>query len=80
MFKIAAAQFAPVYLNKEATVEKACSIIADAGKLDIDLLVFPEAFLPGYPAWVWHMPAGKTKDLRPPIRPAPCQFSDRTWP
>ncbi|MBT6424503.1 MAG: carbon-nitrogen hydrolase family protein [Bacteroidetes Order II. Incertae sedis bacterium] len=67
MFKIAAAQFAPVYLNKEATVKKACSIIADAGKLDIDLLVFPEAFLPGYPAWVWHMPAGKTKDLRPPF-------------
>ena len=66
MFKIAAAQYAPEFLNREATVKKACSIIEDAGKQQVDLLVFSEAFLPGYPAWVWQIPAGKTHDLRAP--------------
>ncbi len=58
-FRAAVAQFTPVYLNKTATVEKACDLIAEAGRQEIKLLAFPEAFLPGYPDWVWTVPAGE---------------------
>jgi nitrilase len=27
-------------------------------------VVFPEAFVPGYPVWVWFIPPGRTADLR----------------
>ncbi len=55
-FKVGAAQAAPIYLNKEKTVEKACSLIAEAGRKGAKLIVFPEAFISGYPDWVWNVP------------------------
>jgi nitrilase len=54
--KVAAAQIAPVFLNKTATVDKACRYIAEAGKNGAKLIVFPEAFIPGYPDWTWVVP------------------------
>ena len=62
-FIIAAAQAAPVFLNKKKTVEKACNIIQKAGKNGAKLIVFPEAFIPGYPDWVWVVPNSKSKIL-----------------
>lgn len=50
---VAAAQHSPVFLNRSASVEKACSLIADASQNGAKLVVFPEAFIPGYPDWVW---------------------------
>lgn len=61
--KIAAAQLTPVFLNKEKTVDKACSAILEAGKNGAKLIVFPEAFISGYPDWVWLYPPHKTKEL-----------------
>ena len=61
--KIAAAQYAPVFLNKEKTVEKACNIISEAGNAGAKLIVFPEAFISGYPDWVWLIPNSKSKEL-----------------
>lgn len=61
--KIAAAQLAPIFLNKEKTVEKACEAILDAGEKGVDLMVFPEAFIPGYPDWVWLIPNSKRAEL-----------------
>ena len=52
MLKIAMAQIAPVWLNKELTTEKIESYIIDAGKKQCDLVVFGEALLPGYPFWL----------------------------
>jgi len=49
--KVAAAHVAPVFLDAKATVKKACKIIENAGKNDIELLVFPESFVPGFPLW-----------------------------
>lgn len=49
--KVAAAHVAPVFLDAKATVKKACKIIEKAGKDDIELLVFPESFIPGFPLW-----------------------------
>jgi nitrilase len=63
VIKVAAAQLAPIFLNKEKTVEKACSAISEAGKTGAELIVFPEAFIPGYPDWVWLIPNSKKADL-----------------
>ena len=56
-FRAAAVEFTPIYLNRSATLEKGCNRMADAAKQDIKLLAFPKAFLPGYPDWVWIVPA-----------------------
>jgi len=62
-FKVAAAQLAPVFLNKEKTVEKACAAIAEAASQGAELIVFPEAFISGYPDWVWLIPNSKGAEL-----------------
>lgn len=49
--KVAAAQFAPVYLDRSATTEKAAAIIKQAADAGAGLVVFPETFLPAYPYW-----------------------------
>ena len=56
IIKVAAAQITPIFLNKEKTIEKACDIISEAGKKGAKLIVFPEAFISGYPDWVWLIP------------------------
>ncbi len=61
--KVAAAQLSPLFLNKDKTVDKACDAILDAGKKGADLIVFPEAFIPGYPDWIWLIPNSKGADL-----------------
>lgn len=56
VFKAAAVQAAPVYLDREASVKKACSLIEEAGKNGAQLIVLPEVFIPGGPYWAWHLP------------------------
>jgi nitrilase len=50
-FKAAAIQAAPVFLNRAATVEKACRLILEAANRGAQLIVFPEVFIAGYPYW-----------------------------
>ena len=61
--KVASAQLSPIFLNKEKTVEKACNAILEAGENGANLIVFPEAFISGYPDWVWLIPNSKGADL-----------------
>jgi nitrilase len=61
--KVAAAQLSPVFLNKEKTVARACEAILEAGEKGADLVVFPEAFIPGYPDWIWLIPNSRGADL-----------------
>ena len=61
--KVAAAQLTPIFLNKEETVNKACKAILEAGSNGAKLIVFPEAFISGYPDWVWLVPNYKGADL-----------------
>lgn len=58
-FKIAAIQASPVFMDREGTIEKACKLIPDAGINGAQLVVFPEAFIPGYPDWIWNVPPGQ---------------------
>jgi nitrilase len=63
-FLVAAVQLSPAFLDREATIERACDAIADAAARGARLVVFPEAFVPGYPLWVWSIAAGQSKELR----------------
>ncbi|MBM3732085.1 MAG: carbon-nitrogen hydrolase family protein [Acidimicrobiia bacterium] len=48
---VAAIQAAPVFLDRDATVEKACRLIGEAAERGARIMVFPETFIPGYPFW-----------------------------
>src|SRR5690606_30817500 len=49
--RVAAIQAEPVYMNLEATIEKACGLIRQAGANNAKVVAFPEAFVPGFPYW-----------------------------
>ena len=51
--RVAAVQAAPVFLDREATVDKAVGLIEKAAAGGAGLVVFPETFVPTYPDWVW---------------------------
>jgi nitrilase len=54
---VAAVQATPVFLDREATVERLVGLIGEAAAAGAQLVVFPEAIVPGYPDWVWRRPA-----------------------
>ena len=50
--RVAIAQSAPVYLDKQASLAKALDLIELAAKRGARLVAFGETWLPGYPAWL----------------------------
>ena len=52
-FRAAAVQTAPVFLNVNATVDKACCLIQEASANGAELVAFPEVFVCAYPYWSW---------------------------
>ena len=58
MTHIAIIQHAPCLLDRESTLRHAAALIAEASAAGAELIVFPEAFVPAYPAWVWRLRPG----------------------
>ena len=58
MSKIAVVQKAPIVLNREASVARAVQLVDEAASQEAELIVFTEAFIPGYPAWIWRLRPG----------------------
>ncbi len=52
LLKVAMAQIAPVWLDKKATLEKIKQTVIEASNENVELVVFGEALLPGYPFWL----------------------------
>ena len=50
--RIAAVQFRSALLDREESIRRVVSRIHEAADRDADLVVFPEACVPGYPAWL----------------------------
>jgi nitrilase/aliphatic nitrilase len=50
-FRAAAVQAAPVFLDRDATIDKLDRMVKDAKEQGADLVVFPESFVPAYPLW-----------------------------
>jgi len=61
--KVAVIQKPPVLLNRDKTIETALASIEEAASAGAELLVFPEAYIPGYPTWVWRLRPGDDMHL-----------------
>lgn len=64
--RVAAVQASPVFLDREGTLERVRALTLEAAGEGARLVTFPEAFVPGYPLWVWFIPPGRTAELREP--------------
>jgi nitrilase len=51
-FVVAAVQAAYVLLDRDATLTRVEELVAEAAELGAELVVFPEAFVPGTPLWI----------------------------
>ncbi|MEM1020803.1 MAG: carbon-nitrogen hydrolase family protein [Pseudomonadota bacterium] len=52
IMKVAAAHIAPRLLDAAGCAQKAAQWIARAAQEQVELLVFPEVFIPGFPHWI----------------------------
>ena len=57
LLTVAAVQTTPVLLDLDATLDVLLGQVVEAADAGAQLVVFPEAILPGYPDWVWRQPA-----------------------
>lgn len=53
VFKVAAVQAAPSFLDLKSGIERAVGYIEQAAQQGAKLVVFPETWLPGYPNHIW---------------------------
>jgi nitrilase len=56
--KVAVIQKPPVLLDRDATLARMVESTAEAASAGASLLVFPEAYVPGYPTWIWRLKPG----------------------
>ncbi len=56
--KVAIVQKPPVWLDLQATLDSAIESLNEAVSQGAQLVMFPEAWLPGYPTWIWRLKPG----------------------
>jgi len=76
--KVAVIQKPPVLLDRKKTIEVALASIAEAVDNGASLLVFPEAYIPGYPTWIWRLRPGGDGALSGEIH-ADCARMQSIW-
>jgi predicted amidohydrolase len=52
---VACVQAAPVFLDTEKTIAKACALIREAGSKGARVIALPEVYVSAYPYWNWMM-------------------------
>ena len=52
LLTVALAQYAPVWLNRDATLQRVLGAMEEAAEAGAELIAFGEALVPGYPFWV----------------------------
>ena len=62
--RVAAVQASPIFLQREATVEKACALIKEAAEDGARVVGFPEGFIPGHPLWYHFHPATSPHSMK----------------
>ena len=61
--RVAIVQKPPVLLDRARTLDIAVDAVAEAAGAGAGLVVFPEAFIPGYPGWIWRTRPGSDMAL-----------------
>ena len=61
--QVAIVQQPPVLLDREATLAAAVRHLHAAADAGARLVVFPETYIPGYPAWIWRLKPGDDYEL-----------------
>ncbi len=58
MPKLAIYQKAPAFLDRDGCLRAAVDAVAETSAAGARVVIFPEAYIPGYPAWIWRMRPG----------------------
>lgn len=61
--RVAVVQRPPVLLDRSRTIDDAVATIREVAANGAKLVVFPEAYIPGYPAWIWRLRPGEDRAL-----------------
>ncbi len=61
--RVAIIQKPPVLLDRQKAIQSALYAIEEAVAESARLIVFPESYLPGYPAWIWRLRPGADSEL-----------------
>jgi nitrilase len=61
--KVAVVQAPPLLLDKQGTLARVVDHIGEAASEGASLIVFPEAYVPGYPTWIWRLRPGTDMGL-----------------
>ena len=63
MPRLAVVQQPPVLLDRVGSVERIVAFTREAARQGAHIVVFPEAFVPGYPSWIWRLRPGGDMSL-----------------